>query len=94
MKPTAILVNTARGAVVDAPALYECLKERRIFGAGLDVHVPEPYPLELNIFKDLDNVVLMPHAGGSTWEAAAKVQQVPVDNLVAFFQGNPQNVVT
>ena len=94
MKPTAILVNTARGAVVDAPALYECLKEHRIFGAGLDVHVPEPYPLEQNIFKDLDNVVLMPHGGGSTWEAAAKVQQMPVDNLIAFFQGNPTNVVT
>ena len=93
MKPTAILVNTARGAVVDQEALYETLKERRIFGAGLDVHVPEPLPLELNIFKDLDNVVLMPHGGGSTWEAAAKTQQMPVDNIIAFFAGRPENVV-
>jgi D-3-phosphoglycerate dehydrogenase len=93
MKPTAILVNTARGAVVDAEALRDALVERRIFGAGLDVHVPEPYPLEQNIFKDLDNVVLLPHLGGSSWEAAERTQQMTVDNVIAFLEGRPEHVV-
>ena len=93
MKPTAILINTARGAVVDAEALRDALVERRIFGAGLDVHVPEPYPLKQNIFKDLDNVVLLPHLGGSTFESAERTQQLTVDNIIAFLEGRPENVV-
>jgi phosphoglycerate dehydrogenase-like enzyme len=78
MKETAILINTARAAIVDQDALVEALRARRIAGAGLDVHPQEPLPPEANPFKDLDNVVLMPHA---------------VDNIITFLEGHPEYVV-
>jgi D-3-phosphoglycerate dehydrogenase len=72
MKPTAIVINTSRGANVDEKALYKALKEKRIAGAGLDVYVDEP-KLEGAEFKnplaELDNVVLSSHLGASTEEA-------------------------
>jgi phosphoglycerate dehydrogenase-like enzyme len=92
MKPSAILVNTARGAVVDAPALREALLAGQIAGAGLDVHVPEPHTLEANLFKDLDNVVITPHLGGSSYEASVRTQRMTVDNIIAFLEGRPVNV--
>ena len=67
MKPAAILVNTCRGPVVDEPALYQALKERRIGGAGLDVLVEEP-PAKDNPLFTLPNVTLTPHSAGPTWE--------------------------
>jgi D-3-phosphoglycerate dehydrogenase len=93
MKPTAILINTARGAVIDNQALLEALQSKQIFGAGLDVHVPEPLPLELNVFTGCENVVMTPHLGGSTWEAVARTQRMPVDNIIAWLEGHPQHVV-
>jgi phosphoglycerate dehydrogenase-like enzyme len=67
MKPNAILVNTARGAIMDEPALIRALRERWIAGAGLDVFDEEPLPAGHPLLK-LDNVVLSPHLGGSTKE--------------------------
>jgi len=67
MKPTAILINTSRGAVVDEDALVEALREKRIFGAGLDVFLEEPLPAGHPLTK-LDNVVLSPHIGGHSYE--------------------------
>lgn len=67
MKRAAVLVNTARGEVVDEDALLEALKERRILGAGLDAFAPEPVPAG-NRLAGLDNVVLSPHTGGTTWD--------------------------
>ena len=93
MKSTAILINTARAPIVDQDALVEALREGRIFGAGLDVHIQEPLPLEANVFKDLDNVVLMPHAGGSSTEGVLRSRTMPVDNIIAFLEGRPEYVV-
>jgi len=92
MKPTAILVNTARGEVVDQEALLEALEEGQIGGAGLDAHSqepPDPKPYEA-----FDNVVLTPHMGAYTREALVNMAMGSVENLCAFFEGRqPPNVV-
>ena len=93
MKPTAILVNTARGALVDEQALADALRERRIAAAGIDVYTQEPLPVESNPFKNLDNAVLMPHMGAVTREANARSRTMPVDNIIAFLEGRPEHVV-
>ncbi len=80
MKPTAILVNTARGPIIDEKALYEHLAAGRIFGAGLDVFDQEPTPPDNPLLK-LDNVVLTAHFAGPTW-----------DNHVARFRNAFDNV--
>ena len=92
MKPTAILVNTARGALVGEAALADALASGRLGAAGLDAFVEEPLPADSPLLK-LDNVVLTPHFGWVTDEATARLRQVPVDNLIAFFEGRPANVV-
>ncbi|MHB8644386.1 MAG: NAD(P)-dependent oxidoreductase [Thermomicrobiales bacterium] len=93
MKPTAFLINTARGAIVNQEALVEALEHRRIAGAGLDVFSQEPLPPEANPFKDLNNVVLTPHAGAVTREANARSRKMPVDNIIAFLEGRSDHVV-
>ena len=93
MKPGAILINTARGALVDQGALAEALRDGRLAGAGLDVYPQEPLPPEANPFRDLDNVVLTPHAGAVTREANARSRKMPVDNIIAFLEGRPEHVV-
>lgn len=93
MKPTALLINTARGALVDQDALAAALRSGQIAGAGLDVYPEEPLPRERNPYHDLDNVVLMPHAGAITAEANARSRAMPVDNILAFLAGHPEHVV-
>ena len=93
MKSTALLINTARGALVDQDALAEALRAGQIAGAGLDVYVQEPLPSDSNPFRDLDNVVLMPHAGAVTHEANTRSRKMPVDNIIAFLEGRPEHVV-
>jgi phosphoglycerate dehydrogenase-like enzyme len=93
MKPTAILINTARAAILDQDALVEALRSGRIAGAGLDVYLTEPLPLDQNPFKDLDTVVIMPHAGGVTAESSERSNRAPVDNVIAFLEGRPEHVV-
>ncbi len=83
MKPTAYLVNIARGGLVDEAALYRALESRRIAGAGLDVFVEEPVPAE-NPLLSLDNVILTPHIGGGTGGARQKQMQDVLDNIVRF----------
>jgi len=80
MKPTAYLVNTSRGGLIDQTALIEALSERRIAGAALDVFAEEPLPPNEEILE-LDNVVLTPHIGGSTFEALERLARIAVDNL-------------
>jgi D-3-phosphoglycerate dehydrogenase len=93
MKPTAVLINTARAALLDQEALVEALQRGRIAGAGLDVYLTEPLPPDQNPFKELDNVVIMPHAGGVTDESNERSRIRPVENVVAFLEGRPQHVV-
>jgi phosphoglycerate dehydrogenase-like enzyme len=92
MKSTAILVNTARGAVVDETALLEALEQKRIAGAGLDMFEAEPLPAG-NPFTKVDNVVLSPHAGGMAYNGTMRGLEMSVENLEAFATGNPIYVV-
>jgi len=92
MKPTAVLVNAARGGVVDDAALIRALKEKRIFAAGIDVFEGEP---RFNPgFLDLDNVALVPHIGSATRATRMKMNLLAVKNLVAALSGKrPPNLV-
>jgi D-3-phosphoglycerate dehydrogenase / 2-oxoglutarate reductase len=87
MKPTAILVNTARGVLVDEEALHEALAAGRIGGAGLDVREHEPP--EDDRFVALDNVVLTPHVAGSTHEAQAVSSVMVVESVLQAARGEP-----
>src|SRR3954470_13701273 len=85
--PTGILVNVARGAVVDEDALVEALKSGKLGGAGLDVFVDEPRVPE--VLFGMDNVVLQPHVGSGTHETRRAMSQLVLDNLDAKFAGKP-----
>jgi lactate dehydrogenase-like 2-hydroxyacid dehydrogenase len=87
MPSHAILINTARGDVVDEPALAEALAAKRIRGAGLDVFEKEPKVS--SALLGLDNVVLMPHLGSATTETREAMGERALDNLVQFFAGKP-----
>jgi glycerate dehydrogenase len=95
MKPTAILINTARGNLVDEAALAEALKSGRIGGAGFDVLAVEP-PREGSplLHLDLPNFILTPHVAWSSREAMQTLADQLVDNIEAFVAGRPSNVVT
>jgi glycerate dehydrogenase len=95
MKPTALLINTARGNLVDEAALIEALKSHRIAGAGFDVLSVEP-PREGNPLLDLNlpNFILTPHVAWSSREAMQTLADQLVDNIEAFVAGAPRNVVT
>ncbi len=86
MKPTAILINAARGAVVDTNALVKALREGWIAGAGLDVFEEEPLPKEHPLTK-LDNVVLTPHIGASTVEAQMRAGVQVAEQIVEILKG-------
>ena len=79
MKSGAVLINTARGGLVDEGALYESLSEGRLAGAGMDCFGVEPYHGKLT---ELDNVVLTPHMGSSTYETRKKMEEKAVENLI------------
>jgi glyoxylate reductase len=86
MKPNVVLVNTARGPVVDLEALYEALKERRIFGAGLDVTDPEPLPLDSPLLT-LDNIVIAPHIASASKTSRDQMSWMAAKNLIAGLKG-------
>ena len=92
MKYNAILVNVARGAVVDEKALLETLQAGKIAGAGLDVFETEPLP-HGHPFAELDNVVLSPHVGGMAYNGTMRGLEMSIENLEAFAAGSPVNVV-
>jgi lactate dehydrogenase-like 2-hydroxyacid dehydrogenase len=89
LKPDALFVNTARGAVLDEAALYDALAAGRLAGAGLDVFEREPY-VPVRPDKDLRtlaNVVLTPHVGSNTREANRRMAEAALDNVRSFFSG-------
>ena len=93
MKPTAYIINTGRGALIDEPALIEALKEGRIAGAGLDVQETEP-PVQDNPLYDMPNVILTPHMGWKGLETRQRLVSILAANIQAFDEGRPQNVVS
>jgi D-3-phosphoglycerate dehydrogenase len=81
MKPTAFLINTARGPIVDEQALIAALQQQRIAGAGLDVFEAEPLPLDSPL-RSMDNVLLAPHNSNSSPQAWERVHQNTLRNLL------------
>ncbi|UCE95136.1 MAG: D-glycerate dehydrogenase [Candidatus Bathyarchaeota archaeon] len=93
MKKTAILINNARGPVIDEDALYKALKEKRIAGAGLDVFEQEPTPSD-NPLLTLENVVVAPHISSASFETRSRMAEIVAENLIAFFDGEiPPNLL-
>ncbi|RLE80826.1 MAG: D-glycerate dehydrogenase [Thermoprotei archaeon] len=86
MKKGAILINTARGAVIDTRALIKALEEGWIAGAGLDVFEQEPLPPDSPLTK-FKNVVLLPHIGSATTETRTRMGELVAENLIAFLKG-------
>jgi glyoxylate reductase len=88
MKPTALLVNTARGGVLDQAALRDALHARTIAGAALDVTDPEPLPPD-DPLLDAPNLIVVPHIGSATAGTRARMAEMAVDNLLAALGGRP-----
>jgi len=86
MKPTAFLINTSRGGLVNEAALYACLNEKKIAGAGLDVFEKEPIPQDDQLLT-LPNVVVTPHSGALTRECAQRVALCAAQGIADYFQG-------
>lgn len=86
MKPSALLVNTSRGPVVDPAALYAALKSGRIFAAALDVTDPEPLPADSPLLE-LDNCLIVPHLGSASVQARDRMAQMAARNLIAGLKG-------
>lgn len=92
MKPSAIVINTARGPVIDEKALVEALKSGQIAGAGLDVYENEPQ-VEPELLQ-LSNVTLAPHIGSATYEARARMGELAALNILDLFAGRvPRNCI-
>jgi len=88
MKPGAFLVNTARGGIIDEPALYAALTSGRLAGAGLDVFEMEPTPVN-NTLLQLDTVITSPHMAGVTTESVAGMARVTAENILSVLDGRP-----
>lgn len=86
MKPTALLINCARGPIVDEAALIEALENGRLAGAGLDVTDPEPVAPDSSLFK-LPNVIVTPHYAPTTVESATRVSKIAAENINAVLAG-------
>ena len=92
MKPTAIIINTSRGPVVDEVALTEALQQKRIAGAGLDVFEKEPVDPGNPLLK-LENVVLSPHSAGTTWDTWFRRADFAYKNMKRVWDGQPPQAV-
>jgi glyoxylate reductase len=88
MKPTAILINTARGPIVDHDALAEALYTGQIGGAALDVTDPEPLPQDHPLWQ-APNLLVVPHIASATWTARERMAEIAVDNILAGLAGTP-----
>lgn len=92
MKPTAFLINTSRGPLIDEPALADALNAGRLAGAGLDVLSTEPPPAD-NPLRTAKNCYITPHIAWATRSARGRLLSIAIDNVAAFIAGRPQNVV-
>ena len=92
MKETALLINTARGGLVDENALAEALKGKRIAGAGLDVLSEEP-PVNGSPLIGLENCLITPHTAWAAKETRQRLMNNALENLVSFMIGTPKNIV-
>ena len=86
MKPTAVLVNTSRGPVVDQVALYNALNSKSLFAAALDVTDPEPLPLDSPLLT-LENCIVVPHIASASWRTREKMSAMAAENLIAGLKG-------
>jgi len=86
MKPSAILINTARGGHVDQEALYDALSQGKLWGAGLDVTDPEPLPSDSPL-RSLENCLILPHIGSATYAARDSMARMAAENLIAAIGG-------
>lgn len=93
MKPSAVILNTGRGGLINEADLCEALAAKRIHGAGLDVQEVEP-PVEDSPLYTLDNVIITPHMGWKGLETRQRLVGIIRDNIQAFFKGEPINVVS
>ena len=93
MKPGCLLINTARGAIIDTAALVESLRSGHLGGAGLDVFDTEPLPPDHPLLS-CPRVVLTPHVADQTPEGMEILNGGAVDNVIAYLNGKPQNIVT
>jgi glycerate dehydrogenase len=93
MKPTAFLINTSWGPLIDEQALADALNRGRIAGAGLDVLCEEP-PRPDNPLLHAKNCTITPHIAWATKAARQRLMDIAVSNVRAFIQGSPQNVVS
>jgi glycerate dehydrogenase len=92
MKPTAFLLNTSRGLLVDERALADALNSGRIAGAAIDVLSKEPPPGD-NPLLTAKNCLITPHLAWATRAARSRLMKIAVENVRGFLQGRPQNVV-
>jgi glyoxylate reductase len=88
MKPTAIVINTSRGPVIDTDALVEALREKRIGGAALDVTEPEPLPAESPLVS-MANCIVVPHIASASETTRGKMAEIAARNLIAGLKGEP-----
>jgi glyoxylate reductase len=88
MKRTAVLINSARGPIVDTMALYEALRDGEIAYAGLDVTEPEPLPKDHPLLT-LPNVIVCPHIASASVETRGLMAEMAADNLIAGLKGEP-----
>lgn len=95
MKSSALIINTARGEIIDLDALREVIERGQIAGAGIDVSPVEPPPLDSALMRmsRLPNVIVTPHVGFAGIEAQRRLCQMTIDNIEAFVRGRPMNLV-
>lgn len=87
MKSGGIIINTARGKLIDETALFQALKKGRVRAAGLDVHYEEPISISNHPLSTLDNVILTPHIGGLSFETFHTMMKDAIENIIAFDEG-------
>ena len=86
MKPTAVLVNASRGGVVDPAALYQALRDQKIWGAALDVTEPEPISMDDPLLT-LDNCLIVPHIASASVPARSEMSRIAAQNLINGLKG-------